>query len=97
MTGLAYHCPKTLKRSSTSGNRSKLVIALAFVVIEVTPVRVVEIVPTAVVEMMPLRVVEIVPVFVVEIVPALVVEIVPGLASAELEMARTRSPVQTMG
>lgn len=47
--------------------------------------------------MMPVRVVEIVPVFVVEIIPALVVEIVPGAASAELDIARTRIPTQTIG
>jgi hypothetical protein len=92
-----YHCPKRLKRSSTIGKRSKLVIESVGVVVEPIPVRVVEIVPTAVVEMIPERVVEIVPVLVVEIVPALVVEIVPGLASAELDIARTRRPVQTMG
>jgi len=86
-----------LKRSSTSGNRSEVVTELVFVVVDIAPVRVVEIVPTAVVEMIPVRVVEIVPVFVVEMVPVLVVEIVPGFARVAVDMARTRSPVQTMG
>src|SRR6185295_4892471 len=81
---LHYQGRKTVKRNSTSENRSTLIR-----VVEIVPVRVVEIVPVR------LTVVEMVPVLVVEIVPALVVEMVPVFAGVIADIVMTNDAAKT--